>query len=234
MAQLVFAWFGAAAFACSLAYFLFVYLFRFGPLPSGPSTGGSPLIPLLINLLLFSGFAFHHSLFARTPAKNLVRALASPSLERATYTLVASVLFFATCRLWRAVPGVVWTLESGWRWVGYGAQVAGFVLTVASARALDVWELAGVRQASSGPPQPAVLKTHGLYGFVRHPLYFAWVLLVFGAPEMSLTRFSFAVISTAYLALAIPFEERGLIETFGPDYASYRKKVRWRMLPGIY
>ena len=234
MAQLVFAWLSAAAFVSSLAYFLFVYLFRFGPLPSGHVAEGTRLIPLLVNALLFSGFAFHHSLFARTPAKNLVRSLVPPPLERATYTLIASLLFFLTCRLWRTVPGEVWTLESGWRWVGYGAQVAGFVLTVASARALDVWELAGVRQVSSGPPQPAVLKTHGLYGFVRHPLYFAWVLLVFGAPEMTLTRFCFAVISTVYLALAIPFEERSLIETFGPDYASYRKKVRWRMLPGIY
>jgi protein-S-isoprenylcysteine O-methyltransferase Ste14 len=69
---------------------------------------------------------------------------------------------------------------------------------------------------------------------VRHPLYFAWVLLVFGAPAMTMTRLSFAVISTAYLAIAIPFEERSLIETFGADYASYQKQVRWRMLPGIY
>jgi len=49
-----------------------------------------------------------------------------------------------------------------------------------------------------------------------------------------LTRLSFAAISTLYLALAIPFEERSLIETFGPDYASYRMKVRLRMMPGIY
>jgi protein-S-isoprenylcysteine O-methyltransferase Ste14 len=79
-----------------------------------------------------------------------------------------------------------------------------------------------------------VLKTTGLYGFVRHPLYFAWLLFVFGAPDMTMTRFSFALISTLYLAVAIPFEERGLIETFGPAYASYRRKVRWRMLPGIW
>jgi protein-S-isoprenylcysteine O-methyltransferase Ste14 len=49
-----------------------------------------------------------------------------------------------------------------------------------------------------------------------------------------MTRLSFAVISTAYLVVAIPFEERSLVETFGPAYASYRKKVRWRMMPGIY
>jgi protein-S-isoprenylcysteine O-methyltransferase Ste14 len=51
---------------------------------------------------------------------------------------------------------------------------------------------------------------------------------------MTLTRFSFAVISTAYLALAIPFEERSLVEVFGEEYDAYSRRVRWRMLPGIY
>jgi protein-S-isoprenylcysteine O-methyltransferase Ste14 len=78
------------------------------------------------------------------------------------------------------------------------------------------------------------LETRGLYGFVRHPLYFGWALFVFAAPDMTLTRFSFAVISTAYLAAAIPFEERSLGRIFGSQYEAYKKRVRWRMLPGIY
>ena len=69
---------------------------------------------------------------------------------------------------------------------------------------------------------------------VRHPLYLGWALFVFGAPDMTLTRFSFAAISTAYLAVAIPFEEIGLVRTFGSDYEAYRRQVRWRMLPGLY
>jgi protein-S-isoprenylcysteine O-methyltransferase Ste14 len=41
-------------------------------------------------------------------------------------------------------------------------------------------------------------------------------------------------VSTAYVALAIPWEERSLLDTFGPAYESYRREVRWRMIPGIY
>jgi len=73
-----------------------------------------------------------------------------------------------------------------------------------------------------------------VYGFVRHPLYFAWVLMVFAAPSMTGTRLVFAVLSTAYLAMAIPWEERTLVQVFGPEYEAYRRAVRWRMLPGIY
>ena len=51
---------------------------------------------------------------------------------------------------------------------------------------------------------------------------------------MTATRLTFAVISTAYLALAIPWEERSLVRTFGPAYTAYQTQVRWRMLPGLY
>jgi protein-S-isoprenylcysteine O-methyltransferase Ste14 len=243
--QLLFAWFAAAAFAASLGFFLYSYLFVFGPAPSASVPALSASVPALsavvsapsvINLAMFTAFALHHSLFARTGVKDAVKRIVPPALERAVYTLVASVLFALVCWWWQPLDGVAWRLTGAWRWPGYGAQLAGIVLTIVGARALDVWELAGVRQVSgtAGDDRAVTLKTDGLYGFVRHPLYFAWVLLVFGAPDMTMTRLSFAVISTAYLAAAIPFEERSLVETFGPDYASYRMKVRWRMIPGLY
>jgi protein-S-isoprenylcysteine O-methyltransferase Ste14 len=234
LAQLAFAWFAAGTFALSMLFFLYQYLFIFGGSDGLPTTGASPGVSLVVNALLFTFFAAHHTLFARTGVKRLVTSVVPASLERAVYTLVASALFGLVLWFWRPVPGIAWALPSGWRWPGYTVQIAGIVLTVVAARALDVWELAGVRQASGGGAESVALQSRGLYGFVRHPLYFAWVLMVFGAPEMTMTRLSFAAISTAYLAVAIPFEERSLIETFGAGYASYQRRVRWRMLPGIY
>jgi protein-S-isoprenylcysteine O-methyltransferase Ste14 len=73
-----------------------------------------------------------------------------------------------------------------------------------------------------------------VYGFVRHPVYFAWALLMFATPAMTVTRAAFAVVSTAYLMLAIPWEERDLVATFGHEYEVYRHRVRWRMLPWLY
>jgi protein-S-isoprenylcysteine O-methyltransferase Ste14 len=69
---------------------------------------------------------------------------------------------------------------------------------------------------------------------VRHPLYFGWALLVCAVPTMTGTRAVFAVVSILYVAIAIPWEERGLVETFGAAYEEYRHKVRSRMLPGVY
>jgi len=231
--HLLFAWFAAAAFAASLGFFLYAYLLLFGAEHPAPGTRHAALSTAW-NVLLFSVFALHHSLFARTGAKQRVKVWVPAALERAVYTLVASVLFILVSWWWLPVPGSAWRLEGAWRWLGYGIQAAGVIVTFIGARALDVLDLAGVRQVQTTVPTHGPLETGGLYGLVRHPLYFGWALLVFGAPDMTFTRLVFAVVSTAYLMIGIPFEERSLLDTFGPEYASYQRKVRWRIFPRVW
>ena len=72
------------------------------------------------------------------------------------------------------------------------------------------------------------LVTHGLFAYVRHPLYatimmtlpplviFWFADLVFFIPWMLI------VIAAHYI---VPFEERGLVEAFGEDYKRYRRYV---------
>lgn len=225
------AWLGGVVFVVSLAFFLYAYLVVFGrPAPPGPW-----LPPAAIDVALFSAFALHHSIFARTPLRAWIRRLADPRLERSIYVWISSLLFLATCVFWRPVPGELYRLSGVWWWAGIGVQVAGMLVTHRASRTLDALDLAGIRpfrrQTGQGPP---VLVTSGLYGFVRHPFYFGWVLFVFGTPHMTMTRFVFAAVSAAYIVLAIPLEERSLVATYGRAYEEYRRGVRWRMLPPFY
>jgi protein-S-isoprenylcysteine O-methyltransferase Ste14 len=231
---LAFAWLGALLFASSLAAFLYSYLVVFGrPAPDGPA-----LRDAAVNVGLFTVFALHHSLLARTGVKARVARITPPALERSLYCWVASALFLAVCLAWRALPGELYRLEGAAAIPFYAIQFIGVAITARGSSALGVLDLAGVRavqETRQGRPAAHVpLKTSGLYGLIRHPLYFAWALFVFGTPHMTMTRLVFAAVSTAYLAVAIPFEERGLIETFGEDYRQYRLRVRWKMVPGIY
>lgn len=227
------AWGGAALFALSLGFFLYCYAFRFGAAaPAQPA-----LTPAVFDVLLFSVFALHHSLFARTSLKQRVREAAGP-LERSVYTIVASVMFVVVCAWWQPLPGSIYHLEGPAAAAAYALQIAGLVVTARGSARLDVLDLAGVRpllRARDGrAPAHVPLETRGLYGFVRHPLYFGWLLIVWPAPHLTWTRALFAAVSTAYLALAIPFEERSLVDAFGDEYRRYRERVRWRMLPGVY
>jgi methanethiol S-methyltransferase len=242
---LVVAWTGAVLFAASLVWFVYCYIVRFGR----PAPPGSVLAPLLVNFLLFSAFALHHSVLARSGAKQTVRRMVPPELERSLYTWVASLLFLGVCTWWQPVPGVLYQLEGAWRVGAWATQLLGILLTLRASSPLDVLDLAGVRgvqrsraDARAAPHTVATeaaaehppLTTTGLYGFVRHPLYFSWALFVFTTPTMTATRAAFAVISTAYLMIAIPWEERSLVDTFGNEYEAYRRSVKTRMIPWVY
>ena len=203
---------------------------RFG----ADSAGTGLWRPVLVDTALFTAFALHHSLFARSPVKAWVGRIAPPVVERSLYTWIASLLFIIVCWQWIPVPGRVYRIDGYWRWIGWSTQAAGLMLTFLGSRALDVLDLAGVRSVLAAGPTHVPLATSGVFALVRHPLYLGWVLFTFGAPDMTATRALFAAISTSYLALAIPWEERALVKTFGPAYEAYRRNTRWRMLPGIY
>lgn len=196
----------------------------------------SAWLPLAVNVALFSAFALHHSVLARTPLKQTVQARVGPEGERSLYVIIASLLYLACCAAWRPLPGTWYAASGGWWYVGAAVQASGVVVTLLAARTLNIRELMGldVPRRPTGHDQAAPLETRGLYGVVRHPIYLGWVLFVFGAPVMTSTRLAFAIVSVLYLVVAIPLEERSLVEAFGEPYRRYQRVVRWRMLPGVY
>lgn len=225
-----FVWIGALVFAVSLTSFVIVYgILLKEPAPPTPE----PVWPAVaINVALFTAFALHHSVMARTGAKAWLTRRLPAELERSVYVWIASLMFFAVCWLWQPLPGVAWTIGEPWRWVMWTVPLAGILLTERTARIIGIWELAGVRQARRD--KPVEFKVTGPFGLVRHPIYLGWILIVFGVPDMTHSRLLFAVISTTYLVVAIPWEEASLVEAFGDKYRAYQQQVRSRLLPRIW
>jgi methanethiol S-methyltransferase len=227
-----FAWGGAALFAVSLGWFVYSYFQRFPNLVPSSNAAGA----VLWNTALFTLFALHHSAFARDAVRVRVER-AFPGRERSVYVWVASVVFIGVCSVWHAVPGVVWTADGWAAWVFYGARVAGIVLTLRAAAILDVWELAGTRPARHAPAATggeATFTRRGPYGWVRHPIYSGWFLIVFAVPTMTATQLVFAVVSSVYLLVGMVFEERSLVRAAPFAYEAYRRRVKWKVIPGLY
>ena len=185
----------------------------------------------VVNVILFTVFALHHSVMARTGVKAWIARVFPARLERSTYVWIASVLFLGVCWMWQPLPGVIWQTR-GPGIVLYIAQAFGVALTIAAARIVGIWELAGVAQPD--PTKPIEFRAEGPFAIVRHPIYLAWILMVFATPTMTTSRLLFAGISTTYLIAAIPLEERSLIEAFGDKYRAYQHQMRWRLLPFIW
>lgn len=193
--------------------------------------------PVIWDIAIFSIFAVHHSLFARTHLRERI-ARSAPALERSLYVWVASALLIAVCVAWLPVPGVLWRIDGALSAVLAVLHLAGLVLSVVSAAAIDMWDLAGVRQVYPVSARDAradtEFKTTGPYGWVRHPIYLGWLLIVFAVGHMTATRFLFAIVSSVYLLVAIPLEERSLLAATGGAYERYRERVRFKVVPGIY
>ena len=63
------------------------------------------------------------------------------------------------------------------------------------------------------------------YRYVRHPLYVGWLLTFWAAPTMTSAHLFFAVMTTAYILVAIRFEEADLTILHGEKYTRYRSQV---------
>jgi protein-S-isoprenylcysteine O-methyltransferase Ste14 len=63
------------------------------------------------------------------------------------------------------------------------------------------------------------------YKWVRHPLYLGFFLAFWSAPEMTAGHLLLALGVSAYMLIAIRFEERDLTDLFGDEYRSYRSGV---------
>ena len=215
-----------------------------------PATGGAATAAVTWNVTLFTLFALHHSVCARTSVRLWISGLVPTSLERSTYVWIASLLLIALCALWRPVPGAAWDVSGTLRWPLRLLQVGGVWLALRSAATLDVRELAGVADSATvrrpsasdhsaqllaAAQSPAVeFDTSGPYGWVRHPIYSAWFLVVFAVVPMTMTRLTFAVVSCVYVLIAISLEERSMRSRAKHAYGRYEARVRWRLLPGVY
>lgn len=232
MPMALFSWLGAGLFAASLGWFVFSFFVRFPALPTAWTAADAAAW----NVALFTAFAAHHSVFARDPVRVRIERL-FPGHERSVFVWVASLAFAVVCAAWRGVPGVAWEAAGPLAWLLYGARIAGIVLTLRAAAILDIWELAGTR-----PPRhtagehggSATFTRRGPYGWVRHPIYSGWFLVVFSVPTMTMTQLVFAVVSSAYLIVGMAFEERSLVAAAPQAYREYQRDVRWKVIPGVY
>jgi len=221
----LFAWAGGGLFVLALARTAWLYAVELGR--AGPFAGTGAV---LVDLMLFTIFALHHSVFARDRIKRAVQRAVPERAIRSLYVWIASALLIVVCEAWQPVGGSIYAAPAPLSWLLAAAQLAGFALTALGVRAIDPLELAGIH-----PPRGDTdLAVGGAYRLVRHPLYLGWMLMVFGSAHLTGDRLLFAAVSSMYLVLAIPWEERSLEAAFGDAYRRYKDRVRWRVLPYVY
>lgn len=105
----------------------------------------------------------------------------------------------------------------------------GFGIVLVTTFLINHFELFGVQQAwlnfrGTEMPKPQ-LREPLFYRYVAHPLYAGFFLAFWVTPYMTSGHLLLALGFSAYMLLAIRYEERDLTGLFGEDYRQYRSRV---------
>lgn len=186
---------------------------------------------LVIDLGLILLFGIQHSVMARPGFKRAWTRVIPKKAERSVYVLLSSLVLAFVMWQWQPNPSpLVWHAESDLGVaVGYGVMGLGVVTLLWATFLIDHFELMGLRQGWAALQRRAVeppkFVTPYLYKFVRHPQYVGWLLIFWGTPTMTAGHLLFAAGFSAYIVIAMHYEERDLIEQIGTEYRAYREQV---------
>lgn len=191
---------------------------------------------LAADCVLLAIFALQHSIMARPWFKRMWTRIVPEPAERSTYVLLSSAALFLMFWQWRPIGGVIWKLDGVAAMVMTGLYGTGLLIVLLSTFLINHFDLFGLRQVwlylIGREYTPLEFRTPFFYKYVRHPLYVGWLLAFWAAPVMTVAHLLFAVMTTAYIFVAIQFEEADLVRAYGDKYRQYRDEVPM-MLPAL-
>lgn len=242
MTKRIYMLFSAAAYTIFLGTFLYLIAFLSGLpfVPLNVDSGGADApvwLAAIVDLALITLFGTQHSVMARPGFKRFWSRFVAAPVERSVYVLLASLVLILLFTLWRPIGGDVWRIENPLlQTLVWALFASGWAIVLLSTFLINHFELFGLQQAwfnlrekAAAAPQ---FRTPLLYKIVRHPLYAGFFIAFWAAPRMTVGHLLFAAGMSAYMLIAIVFEERDLVAHFGAEYRRYQEKVG-KLLPRL-
>jgi protein-S-isoprenylcysteine O-methyltransferase Ste14 len=231
--RIFFLLYGVVAYALFLAAILYGIGFV-GNLwvPKGIDDGqpGHIASAVMIDVLLLLLFAVQHNVMARRWFKEWWTRIVPSPIERSTFVAVSSLILLFLYWQWRPMPEIVWRVDSRFgRAVVLALYFVGWTLVFYSSFVIDHFELFGLKQVwmffLRREPRTTPFSERWIYGWVRHPLMLGFIIAFWSAPTMSLGRLLFAMVTTAWILVAIRIEERDLAAYLGEPYRDYQRRT---------
>lgn len=190
------------------------------------------------NLLLATFFMF----FAVSNAQSF---LANPRLS--VFLIVVAESIAAVFLVIRRDPNETWHSWQTWLTTTCGTlapfllrpvegaedALAGEILMVFGV-VMQILSLVSLNRSFGLLPALRGVKSSGMYAWVRHPLYAAYVIIFLGylVNNQSLNNAAVILFGIAFLVMRIHYEEQLLMQE--ADYKHYVNRTRWRLIPTVW
>jgi len=174
-------------------------------------------------------FFIQHSWMVRRSFKQRLARIMPKYYLDAVYAIASAIALLAVVLLWQDSRQIIWQATNGLWW----AVRMIFFLALAvgiwgglSLKGFDSFGLRPIRYRSRAKPSTSsVLVVKGAYRWVRHPLYFVVLLMIWSYPVLTVDRQLFNMLWTMWIIVGTVLEERDLTADFGDDYREYQRKV---------
>jgi protein-S-isoprenylcysteine O-methyltransferase Ste14 len=173
-------------------------------------------------------------LAVRNPEALRRRMQAGPGAETRTVQKIISVIAFGSMGAMIAFSAL--DFRFGWSTVPAAVSVAGDVLVaVGLGIAMLVVIQNSYAAANITVEAGQQVTTTGLYGFVRHPMYFGNVVMMIGTPLALASYWGLVFVLPGLMVLGLRInDEEALLTQELAGYTDYTENVHYRLVPGIW
>ncbi len=179
----------------------------------------------LLSILFF----IQHSGMIRTSFHNRLAPVIPRYYHPAIYSIASGIVLAALVLLWQPLPTVLYHAEGLLRLFAraiFVLAIVGFFWGVRALRNFDTFGLVPIKvHLRNKQLRPPTFVVRGPYLWIRHPLYFFMIVLIWSAPEVSSDRLLFNILWTLWIVVGSYLEERDLVAEFGEKYRHYQKTV---------
>lgn len=184
---------------------------------------------LIFDAFLCLFFFAQHSLMARRPFRQwLITFLPSPYYG-AFYAVASGIAVLVLIIFWQEAPFTMFSLQGFMSLlfrVVFVIAIAGVAWTIFSIGFFVNFRVQSmVDDLRDRKSKNSLVTERGPYRYLRHPLYFCSLLMIWSNPNLTLDRLLFNLVFTFWVVIAILLEERDLVSAYGDAYRSYQSKV---------
>lgn len=183
-----------------------------------------------LNVFLSLAFFIQHSAMVRQSFREWLAKFIKKDYHGAVYTICSGIVLLIVIIFWQKSAYVLAEPKGTFRWLLHGiffVSLAGFLWGTRALGSFDTFGINPILDYLRGtkPASPIPFTIRGPYRWVRHPLYFFSILMIWSCPNLSLDRLLFNVLWTIWIIIGTILEERGLASFFSKEYIDYQKEV---------